>query len=421
MKKILIIYPHFPPSNLAGVHRPRLLAQHLPTFGWEPVVLTVDEKFYEEIPDHNLVKLLPAGLRIEKVKAYPLTKPRLAGDIGLRAFFQLYKKARLLVRQEHFDFILIPVPSFYTALLGRLLHAFTGIPYGIDYIDPWVHRFPGSDKLFNRHWLSSKLARWLEPVAVKKADLITGVAEGYYLPVLERNPHLKQSAVSGSMPYGGEIKDHQLVTTLALAPYLFQKSDLFQLVYAGAMLPKAYTLLEAVFRNISLHRESYLDTVFHFIGTGIPSQESVTRKLAEKYGLWKTVVVEHERIPYLDVLVHLKEASAVFVLGSTEKHYSPSKIYQAVLSEKPVLALLHQESPARSIIENSNAGQVFAINENTVDNLKDQFTNQYLAFREFAKRFSPLDVNRSVFAGYSAENVTRQFTQLLDKVFSKDD
>ena len=47
LRKVLILYPHFPPSNLAGVHRPRLFAQHLPDFGWEPVVLTVDEKYYE--------------------------------------------------------------------------------------------------------------------------------------------------------------------------------------------------------------------------------------------------------------------------------------------------------------------------------------------------------------------------------------
>ena len=97
MKKILILYPHFPPSNLAGVHRPRLFAQHLPAFGWKPIILTVHEKYYEEALDWNLVKLLPRSLRIEKVNAFPLTRPRMVGDIGLRAFFQLYKKAKEII------------------------------------------------------------------------------------------------------------------------------------------------------------------------------------------------------------------------------------------------------------------------------------------------------------------------------------
>ena len=105
MKKVLILYPHFPPSNLAGVHRPRLFAQHLPSLGWEPIILTVNEKYYEEQPDYNLTKLLPPGLRIEKVSAFKITKPRIIGDIGLRAFFQLYKRAMELIKSENIDFL----------------------------------------------------------------------------------------------------------------------------------------------------------------------------------------------------------------------------------------------------------------------------------------------------------------------------
>ena len=48
MKNMLIIYPHWPPSNLAGVHRARLISNFLPDFGWHPIVLTVKEIYYEE-------------------------------------------------------------------------------------------------------------------------------------------------------------------------------------------------------------------------------------------------------------------------------------------------------------------------------------------------------------------------------------
>ena len=124
MKKILIISPHFPPSNLAAVHRSRLFAQHLPSFGWVPIILMVHEKYYEEKLDHHLEKLLPPNLRIEKTDAFPIIKPRLIGDIGLRAFFQLYKKAKQLIQSEKIDFVYLPIPSFYCAQLGRRLHHF---------------------------------------------------------------------------------------------------------------------------------------------------------------------------------------------------------------------------------------------------------------------------------------------------------
>ena len=96
------------------MHRARLFAQHLPSYGWTPVILTVHEKFYEESLDHNLVKLLPNDLRIEKVKAFK--RLGLIGDIGIRAFFQLYRKAKELIKKEKFDFLYIPIPSFYGAL-----------------------------------------------------------------------------------------------------------------------------------------------------------------------------------------------------------------------------------------------------------------------------------------------------------------
>ena len=100
MKKILIISPHYPPSNLAAVHRSRLFAQHLPSFGWTPILLTVDELYYEEELDWNLHQLLPSNQHIEKVNAFSITKPRLIGDIGLRGFFQLRKKGLELVRKQ---------------------------------------------------------------------------------------------------------------------------------------------------------------------------------------------------------------------------------------------------------------------------------------------------------------------------------
>ena len=419
-KKILILYPHFPPSNLAGVHRPRLFAQHLPAFGWEPVILTVDEKYYEEAPDWNLVKLLPASLRIEKVNAIPLTKPRLVGDIGLRAFFQLYKKAKEIILKEDINFLYIPIPSFYTALLGRWLHSSTKIKYGIDYIDPWVHEFPGSKKMFSRHWFSKKLSSVLEPIAVKKAALITGVAEGYYHAVLERNPQIKLTAVCAAMPYGGEERDHALLKQFDLKPYLFKKSSQFQLVYAGAMLPRAYVPLEAIFCSIGNNPDLFDHVEFHFIGTGKTANDAngfTIKALAEQYGLWQTVVFEYpERIPYLDVLVHLNHSDAVFILGSTEAHYTPSKTYQAVLSEKALFAVLHSNSTAVNVIRNANAGIVLAFEgEAGVPTIRDNFAILFQQFLEYSKNFNAATVDKKIFEQYSAKMITAQLSILLDK------
>ena len=420
MKKILIIYPHFPPSNLAGVHRARLFAQHLPSFGWEPVIVTVHEDFYEEKLDRNLEKLLPADLRIEKVNAKPLSKKRMIGDIGLRGFMPLYKKAKQLIKEEHFDFLYIPIPSFYCALLGRMLHRSTKIKYGIDYIDPWVHNFPGSNKVFSRHWFSTKLAKFLEPIAIKNASLITGVSEGYYIPVLERNPHLKK-VVNGAMPYGGEKRDHEMLSSLNLRPYLFQKkNDKLQFVYAGAMLPKAYQLLEKIFEVISKNKSLFAETEFHFIGTGYLANDEHSyniKPLAEKYNLWQSIVFEYPaRIAYLDVLTHLDIADAVFILGSTEPHYTPSKTYQAILAAKPIMAVLHKESSAVEVIRKSNSGVVLDFNgEAEIDKISTDFISVFQSFKIFKNSFVKEQINQSLFSEYSAFAVTEKLAVLLNK------
>jgi len=410
MRTIVLITPHYPPSNLAAVHRSRLLAQHLPALGWSPIILTVHEDNYEEALDWKLHQLLPKNQRIEKVSAFKVTKPRLIGDIGLRGYFQLRRRALELIRSEKIDFVYIPIPSFYMALLGPYLFKKTGVPYGIDYIDPWVHVFPGSDKIFSRHWFTTQLAKSLEPIAVKHASLITGVSEGYYKPVLERNPHLKTQALTAAMPYGGEESDHDFIRN-SLREHA-PSSSTIKFIYAGAMLPKAYRPLEEVFKGLST-LQPLPPFQLKFIGT-----LGTIKPFAEKYKVWGSAVLEHpERIPYFDVLSQLDAADAVFILGSTEPHYTPSKVYQAVLSGKPILAVLHEASTAVRVLRESRAGIVVTMKgEEDLDTLSARFLEGLKEFMVFKQTFDPAKINRAAFDQYSAKAVTAQLVEKLDEI-----
>lgn len=423
-KNILLITPHYPPSNLAAVHRSRLFAQHLPTLGWNPIILTVHEDYYEESLDWKLHQLLPKDQRVEKVSAFKVTKPRLIGDIGLRGFFQLRRRALELIRAEKIDFVYIPIPSFYMALLGPYLFKKTGVHYGIDYIDPWVHVFPGSDKIFSRHWFTTQLAKFLEPIAIKHASLITGVSEGYYKPVLDRNPHLKTQVLTAAMPYGGEESDHHFIRSrgkddsslplLSAGSFNPSTTSTLKFVYAGAMLPKAYKPLDEVFKALSTLQPS-TPLQLHFIGT-----IGTIKPFAEKYKLWGSTVMEHpDRIPYLDVLSELDAADAVFILGSTEPHYTPSKVYQAVLSGKPILAVLHEASTAVRVLRESMAGIVVTMKgEEDLDTLAARFSEGLKEFMVFKQTFDPNKINRAAFEQYSAKAVTAQLAEKLDAIVS---
>ena len=167
----------------------------------------------------------------------------------------------------------------------------------------------------------------------------------------------------------------------------------------------------------------FAGTEFHFIGTGKTPDDPKgfnIKSLAEKYGLWQKVIFEYpQRIPYLDVLVHLNIADGIFILGSTEPHYTPSKVYQGVLSGKPVLALLHEQSSAATVIEKSETGIVLCFDENKLDTIKDQFSIIFQRFLTMASGYNIDKTDKAAFENYSAKNVTKKLAALLERAISK--
>src|SRR5262249_32729144 len=158
--------------------------------------------------------------------------------------------ADLAARRE-IDFVLVTIPSNFLAPVGRLIHRRYGVPFGIDYQDPWINRWPGIEVPLSRAWGSHRLARLLEPWAVKDAALITGMAPGYVAGMLERNPEVADKAVVAFMPMGHAPEDYELVRTLDRPTFLFQPGDgHFHLVYAGALLPSGVAVLDAFLEGL---------------------------------------------------------------------------------------------------------------------------------------------------------------------------
>src|SRR5262245_13024756 len=162
-RTVALVAPRFPPSNLAGVHRARLLSQHLHVFGWRPIIVTTHWRHYEEALDWGLVSLLDPALEIIRTPAAPTRPVRLVGDIGIRALPWRSACLRRLRRDRRIDFVHFSIPSFYSAMLGELLFRREPIPFGIDYIDPWVHAWPEAEEKCSKARLSVQLASRLEP------------------------------------------------------------------------------------------------------------------------------------------------------------------------------------------------------------------------------------------------------------------
>jgi hypothetical protein len=421
MKRLALLSTSFPPGNLAGVHRARLWSQFLPEFGWEPTIVTTDSRYYEERLDPALTTLVPAGLKVVYTRALPTRPIRLVGDLGVRAFWWHYRALSDLASRREIDFLLITVASYYSAVLGRMIHRRFGVPYGIDYQDPWISDSPKPRRAFSKAWLDGKLARVLEPWAIRDAALITGVAPGYFAGVLKRNPDAARRALTAAMPIGGSERDFELVRQASLAPFLYDPDDgLFHLIYAGALLPAGVTIVEAFLQGLARLRSTAPATAarlrVHFVGTGrspTDAQGHQVLPLALKAGVADMVTEHPHRIGYVDSLNHLVRANAVLVLGSTERHYTPSKLFLAVLSRRPVLAVLHEASTAVDMLAAARAGRTIVLPEGSVPD-PTVIAGELQALVE-RPDYDPTAVDWAAFDAYSARNSARLLAAALDR------
>ena len=419
-KRVAIVSGHFAPSNLVGAQRARLWSRYLPEFGWEPIVVTGDPAFYEERPDPDLMHLVAPGLRVIHAPTMSTRPIRLVGDVGVRAFRGCYKVLAGLAARREIDFVLVTIPSNFLAPVGRLIHMRYGLPFGIDYQDPWVNRWPGVDKPFTRAWGSYQLANLLEPWAVKGAALVTGMAPGYVAGMLERNPAIARNAVIAYMPMGSAPEDFELVGALHRPPFLFQPDDgLFHMIYAGALLPAGVIVHDAFLEGLkALQQTAPLAAArlrVHFVGTGTSPDDPGGYRvmpLAERAGVSEMVSEHPHRIGYVDTLNHLERSSAVLVLGSTERHYTPSKVFQAMLSKRPVFAMLHAESTAVDMITRARAGRVLTLVEREMP-APGAIAAQIQAL--MGETYDASAVDQADFVSFSARESTRTLAEALDR------
>jgi hypothetical protein len=356
MTRILIIYPHWPPSNLVGVHRVRLIANELPALGGDVTVLTVDERDYEEPHGLETERLVNPEVRVVKVRARPVFQflgKRLVGDIGLRAYASLRAEAMRLISEgnhsrEPFHFVWFSLPSWYPALIGPMLHKRFMVPYGVDYQDPWVFELLPHERGLNRATFTLAMARFLEPIALKRVALVSGISDGYLQGISQRYPE-KKAIPFLTAQLGFSAADHNIEVLGLTLPFEPGKRTY---VYAGAHWNMGAPLFRIVLESIArLKRMGKLppDVQFLFVGTYNPALPSIQAQ-AVSLGLEGVVRELPERQPYLWVQQYLRYADGAMVIGSVQPHYSASKVFQCLLTAKRVFAFFHQASEAARIL-----------------------------------------------------------------------
>jgi hypothetical protein len=431
-RRVLMVSPHFPPDSSAASHRLRLLAPHLEATGWSPTVVTLEPSAYEGRLDADLAALVPRSLRVIRAPAWRAAATRRfgLGDLGLRGFTGLRRTCRTLLRRERFDALFITVYPVYPALLGPGLKAEFGVPFVLDYQDPWVGAWGlsvGGGPGGTPDWKSRAL-RWLgirlEPRAVNAADAIVAVSQGTIDGIVDRIPAAAR-VPHGVIPLGFEPGDFAALRDRPMGRAYFDPADgHVHLCYVGTLLPTGVETLRLLLRGLARARRDDAAAArlrLHFFGTSNQSESDAHRVLpiARDCGVADAVTEAPSRLDYLDALSVLSHASGIVLLGSSEPHYTASKLYPALLAERPILALFHEQSSVVSILRAAASEptvRVVTYPDGSPDEAHVGAAACHLRALAASCTYQRADVALDRVDGVSARQLARQLALLFDRV-----
>ncbi|MBC2696057.1 MAG: glycosyltransferase family 4 protein [Desulfobacteraceae bacterium] len=217
-KKLLIISYHFPPDLAVGAIRPAKFAKYLPEFNWQPIVLTVYDKYFGNVDNqnnqcsinvtiHNTYKI--PGLRdvylsfkrlylsirknkdtkqifqqwtpientlqepgIERLKRYINSLLIWLPDDKAGWILPAVISGLKTISKHDVNAIFTTSPPNSVHLIGFLLKIISKKPWIADFRDPWGCE---TKPFFVRSKFSDFIENWMEKQIVSKSDYLVSV------------------------------------------------------------------------------------------------------------------------------------------------------------------------------------------------------------------------------------------------------
>jgi glycosyltransferase involved in cell wall biosynthesis len=376
-KKVLIITYYWPPSGGAGVQRWVKFAKYLPEFGWEPVILTVDQKYAAyPVTDTSLQNEISPSLEVYRTAATDyfalLGKDRsripsagfainpddsLKGKISrfVRGNFFIpdprkgwnrhaFRKASELITSMDIRHVITTSPPHSTQLIGmKLRKKYKDIKWIADLRDSWTDIY--YYKQFYPTFISKKIDSRFERKVLKNADTIITAGEKL------------RNLFASKVP--GIIKKTEVLTNG------FDEEDfkscpgndpvIFTITYAGTLsdLYPIDSFLDAL-QEIGKSGNRFL---LRFIGSVSRKQKELIISKIDDENLMLIPYVEHSEA------VRFMCSSSLLILvvprHENNRSITPGKIFEYLATGKPVLCIGPADGDAAAIIESAAAGETF--------------------------------------------------------------
>ncbi len=426
MKKILIITYYWPPSGGAGVQRWLKFSKYLPEFGYEPVILTVDEKVasYAQL-DYSLLAEINPGMAVHKTKTFePYNLYRKLSNkkeipyggfsnqkkITLFEKFSrfvrgnlfvpdprkgwnryAYKKAAELIRKEQIEVVVTSGPPHSTHLIGRRLKSHFGVKWIADFRDPWTDIYYYKD-LYHTG-LVTRFDRHLEKSVLSEADKIITVSEEVGKLLLKKIPGSTDKIAV--IPNGYDEADFENTEPI--------QNELFTITYTGtvSMTYRIEQFAEAVCLLPGKVKERIR---IRFVGN-VPDEIINLFSLKELGSMVEVMGY----LPHEQAVRQMKGASILLLAipdTPDNKGIVTGKLFEYLAARKPILAIGPKGGDVEILIDKCKAGKLFTYQD--AEGMKEYILEIYQHYLDTTS-----DFNSTGIEGYTRKNLAEELSRYL--------
>lgn len=456
-KNILYIAYYFPPLAGSGVQRTLKFIKYLPNYNKTPIVVTVkeghnyahDKELINEVPGcvkvyrSNSGETLWLREKIETVNKYITNiKKRRNDNKSIKAYdnkseddketnkleksiqsmslkdkvfryleynyfvpdtkVRWYKNAvedifNRVLKEEEIDIIFSTSAPYTDHLIALEVKKKTNKPWVVDLRDPWV----GNKFIYDRYNEKRKAKeRELEAEVIKYADKVLNVTKDITDMYIERYPEYKDKFIT--ITNGFDVSDKVEDET---------PSEKFIINYSGIVVdgqsPEMF--LKAVEELIKNNDDFKSDLLVKFTGTIVDKYSYLFENPVIKDNIEINGYASHNV-----VLKYMKEASInLVILPDTEesKGIYTGKIFDYILSEKPILGIMPLGGVASDLINSKGIG--IAVDYNDFNGIKDFIEKTYLTWKNGGS-LNNSAINKCI--EFERRSLTKKLSDVFDEL-----
>jgi glycosyltransferase involved in cell wall biosynthesis len=391
-KRMLFITFAFPPSMEMGAQSCAQIARYLPLYGWEPIVLTVANKYIEkeylgsvsddqylkkdvvqtEVLPHpfdvyRLVKSLVSSLKTRFVKSgevevlgpdafaevvdVPKGRARRyllsllsVPDMHTGWFLPGVLAGLRTMREKKCELIFSSSPFFTGHLIGYALAQLTRLPWVAHFRDPAT--WPVAP---NERKIPFRILHAFEGMVVKRADRVVSVTREHEKYLRDLYPHCAGEKFS-TVPNGFDAEEWLEIEQEGPRTHSVRERKKFRILYAGQIYVQRSPepVFEALRSLIDAGEVNSEEINFDLVGWCNKTQGRSVADLIAKFNLEGCVNIVGPTSRH-ETLRRMTQADLLLLLAEGWTLQIPGKTYEYLKAGRPILALTSEGALANFI------------------------------------------------------------------------